>query len=458
MKHCTNCGFKLKKGVEFCGNCGIKIPEKLPEKLEYCPECGFKIKGGSKFCGDCGFKVPEKIEAKNNDRKEQVISDDVEENNIPEVKTEKTFTQKYKYLIIGLILIIVIAMIVVASGILIPNKPPSASFSASPTSGTAPLDVSFTFSGKDTDGHIVSYSWNFGDGLTSNSINPSHKYSNPGTYTAELTVTDNDGETSTYSIDINVNEKPFASFSASPTSGTVPLLVTFTSSSYDSDGYIRFYHWDFGDGGTSSGALQSSFSRVFLTSGTFSVKLTVTDDDGAQDTEIRTITVLPLDSDGDGIADSQDIYDYGNGAIKVTIDEYHCDDSMDGLLDWSQPDTYFIIEVYSYKTQGGSPIYHPQTKSTVFYDDIDLYNPYYIIVDVKDDVQKIYVDIEAWDEDFDEDDHIDLSGETSLTYATGDYFYPLSYSSKSYSDDGRLDFVDEKDAWIEYTVEVVKYN
>ena len=76
------------------------------------------------------------------------------------------------------------------------NQPPNASFSASPTSGYAPLSVSFNGSGStDSDGTIASYSWNFGDGATSSGVSRSHSYSAAGNYTATLTVTDDDGAT-----------------------------------------------------------------------------------------------------------------------------------------------------------------------------------------------------------------------------------------------------------------------
>ncbi|WP_334173083.1 G1 family glutamic endopeptidase, partial [Sinomonas sp.] len=75
---------------------------------------------------------------------------------------------------------------------------PVASFTASPTSGTAPLSVGFT----DTSaGSPTSWSWNFGDGSTSTAQNPSHTYTTAGTYTATLTATNGNGSsTSTATI------------------------------------------------------------------------------------------------------------------------------------------------------------------------------------------------------------------------------------------------------------------
>jgi PKD repeat protein len=62
---------------------------------------------------------------------------------------------------------------------------PQANFSATPTQGLAPLTVNFT---NLSVGDITSWSWNFGDGGTSNLQNPTHVYNNPGAYTVSLTV------------------------------------------------------------------------------------------------------------------------------------------------------------------------------------------------------------------------------------------------------------------------------
>jgi len=74
------------------------------------------------------------------------------------------------------------------------SESPVASFTASPSSGGTPLTVAFNASASmDPNGSIVSYFWSFGDGSTGTGVSPLHTYSVQGTYSAMLTVTDNDG-------------------------------------------------------------------------------------------------------------------------------------------------------------------------------------------------------------------------------------------------------------------------
>ena len=87
------------------------------------------------------------------------------------------------------------------------NQAPIAISNADATSGSAPLDVNFDSDGsKDTDGTVVSYAWDFGDGGTSNEANPAHTYDYPGNYSARLTLTDDQGATASNSISIMVTE------------------------------------------------------------------------------------------------------------------------------------------------------------------------------------------------------------------------------------------------------------
>jgi PKD repeat protein len=87
------------------------------------------------------------------------------------------------------------------------NPPPVASFTATPTSGTAPLSVSVDGSGSSDDGSIAAWAWSWGDGTPNGSgETASHTYTTAGTYTLTLTVTDNLGATDTATATITVSE------------------------------------------------------------------------------------------------------------------------------------------------------------------------------------------------------------------------------------------------------------
>ncbi len=113
------------------------------------------------------------------------------------------------------------------------TQSPVASASASPTSGTAPLAVSFSSAGSsDPDGTIVSYQWNFADGSISSSANPAHTYSVGGTYTATLVVTDDDGLSSSKTVTVTVvNPPPTAPGSVKATAASATQVnLTWTAS------------------------------------------------------------------------------------------------------------------------------------------------------------------------------------------------------------------------------------
>ena len=87
----------------------------------------------------------------------------------------------------------------------VPNKPPIARILLSPGTGLYPLKVTFNgTTSSDSDGKIVKYAWNLGDGSGSTSSQFSHTYTRPDSYTIYLTVTDDDGATSTASALVTV--------------------------------------------------------------------------------------------------------------------------------------------------------------------------------------------------------------------------------------------------------------
>jgi PKD repeat protein len=105
----------------------------------------------------------------------------------------------------------------------IENKPPVVDLNAAPSSGQAPLTVSFDGShSSDPDGSIVSYQWSFGDGASASGATAGHRYS-AGTYTAALTVTDDSGATTSATRQITASPPPPAPPPPSPP--TKPTLT-----------------------------------------------------------------------------------------------------------------------------------------------------------------------------------------------------------------------------------------
>jgi PKD repeat protein len=164
---------------------------------------------------------------------------------------------------------------------------------ADPTSGTAPLLVRFSATGFDPDGSTLSWRWVFADGAY-NGRAVDRTYTKPGTYTATVTATDEQGETVSKDVTVTVTAAgvlpPTVTASASVTSGPATLPVSFTATGTDPDGPSGdlLYTWDFGDGGSS---FAQNPTHTYMQPGTFTAKVTASDATGATATKLLTITV-----------------------------------------------------------------------------------------------------------------------------------------------------------------------
>jgi serine protease len=182
---------------------------------------------------------------------------------------------------------------------------PDADFTREPTGAGSPFTIQFTdtssaparilnrvdgnlfFTSIETAslGGITSWSWDFGDGTTSNERNPLHTYQQAGSYTVSLAVEGpggSDTETKSDYIELAKPSAPIADFRAKPTSGSGPLVVQFTDLSV---GPISNRSWDFGDGTTST-EQNPSHTYTFTDKADFTVSLTVTGA-GGSDTQTK---------------------------------------------------------------------------------------------------------------------------------------------------------------------------
>lgn len=180
---------------------------------------------------------------------------------------------------------------------LISSKPPADS--KGKITGTAPLTLELNGSeSSDEDGNIILYEWNYGDNTTIETGEVvTHTYEQVGTYTLALTVMDNDNQESIpleYTIVVKEPDKeaPIGTFSTDPEppTGYVPFTVDFdASASYDNDGTIISYEWDFGDGNAILSGAQ--VSHEFYNPGIYTITLTVHDNDGLTSMTTRQVAV-----------------------------------------------------------------------------------------------------------------------------------------------------------------------
>ena len=174
------------------------------------------------------------------------------------------------------------------------NAPPTAV--AYSSAASAQTFDSITFDGigsTDPEGSIAAYLWYFGDGNVQTGANVSHSYADgspsPGrTYNVTLVVTDPDGGTDEASLTVRViNRAPTAS-AKGMTVNTVTLFTLSGDASSDRDGNIAAWSWTLLHNGT---VLTGATVRLsYPDDGLFSVRLTVTDDDGA--TASITVTIV----------------------------------------------------------------------------------------------------------------------------------------------------------------------
>ncbi len=175
------------------------------------------------------------------------------------------------------------------------NQPPVA-VPGAPYTGTAGASIAFNGSGSyDSDGTIVAYAWDFGDGMLGSGATTSHVYANPGSYTVTLSVTDNAAATGMATTVANVNpvppqvNQPPIAVVGGPYTGIAGMSITFDGSrSNDPDGSIASYAWSFGDGSAGSGV---SPAHTYASAGVYPVTLTVTDNQGASNSSMTDATV-----------------------------------------------------------------------------------------------------------------------------------------------------------------------
>lgn len=181
------------------------------------------------------------------------------------------------------------------------NHNPKAAFTFSGEL-VAGREIVFDGSGsKPVYGEITGYHWSFGDGKTGEGVQVSHFYDEPGEHVVRLEVTNSVGLKDSKSMNINILEKPNVPPVAKPGANRKCLTIQeldFDSDSYDPDGAIVSYLWDFDDGSIGTGR---NVVHSYMEPGTYYVNHTVVDDSGASVTGFVKVIVEEPDAGRMGV-------------------------------------------------------------------------------------------------------------------------------------------------------------
>jgi len=144
-------------------------------------------------------------------------------------------------------------------------------------------------------GSALTYSWTWGDGASATGRTADHTYRAYGNFTITLTVTDAAGLSGTHATRIAVDGTsqgpPVASWSVDPAQPVAGEDATFEDASHAAAGAtLSAWSWQFGDGASGSGA---KAHHTYAEAGNYTVRLTVTDNRGAQDQAENVVVVLP---------------------------------------------------------------------------------------------------------------------------------------------------------------------
>ncbi|QAA76531.1 MAG: hypothetical protein BIP78_0765 [Candidatus Bipolaricaulis sibiricus] len=180
------------------------------------------------------------------------------------------------------------------------NQPPVAQFTFTPASPAPGVPVSFSAATSyDPDGTIVGYQWDFNNNgvFERTGVTTTWTFPAPGTYNVRLVVTDGlgaTGQTIRQVVVVAVNQPPVAQFTFTPAAPRPGDWVRFdASASSDPDGFIASYQWDFQNDGTFDATGQVVFHQ-YPAAGTYTVRLLVTDNQGATAQRTQTVVVTPV--------------------------------------------------------------------------------------------------------------------------------------------------------------------
>jgi PKD repeat protein len=165
-------------------------------------------------------------------------------------------------------------------------------FQINPSSPAQLQTVTFDASDPTLDGKLIAYAWDFGDGSAGAGRTASHQYTDAGTFSVTLTVTDTAGlkGARSKSLTVGAGDLPTAAFVFSPAAPGIgePIVFDASASTATAPRHIVSFEWQFGTGRSATGMI---VSKTYDTAGTYNVTLTVTDDAGNAGVATQSVTV-----------------------------------------------------------------------------------------------------------------------------------------------------------------------
>ncbi len=236
------------------------------------------------------------------------------------------------------------------------NVAPNATLEATPDHILENGTVYFQADGRDAsplDQASLKYTWNFGDGESSNLKEVSHRFLDDGTFTVTLTVEDDDGGVTAYNLDVLVdNVSPSVVAAADreyiPEGGTVNFTAVI-----DDAGPLDTHTalWDFDDGSTST---ELEVTHSFLDDGNYIVVLTVTDNSGGTNTTTFRVAVSNVRPTLDATANTTSIIEGGSVKFAVSWTDPGTEDTHNVLWEFGDGTNTTTLSPTHYYAQDGT--------------------------------------------------------------------------------------------------------
>ena len=190
------------------------------------------------------------------------------------------------------------------------RESPKAGYTNTPACSLTP--TVFTNTTADVNGAVANYDWNFGDGTTSKAKSPSHSWTNLGPKTVVLTITLDNGCSSSITKDLNVATQPKVNFSAADVCAGDQVI--FVNNTTWPQGDIN-YTWDFGDNTSSINSDPSKLYNIVQTT-SYNVTLYASIVGGCSDSLTQRVTV----NESPRTCDFQSTPDYGYSYYGVKVE------------------------------------------------------------------------------------------------------------------------------------------